>query len=111
MKERIRYIFMDSSFVDNPDPNKENEFKRDEDFVDSLCDKYLSEVFTWMVNGSMEYYKSKTIVAPEEFQKRTDEFFALQDSITSFITKRVIVTGEEKDYLKRGELFDIYKQF
>lgn len=44
--ERIRYIFLDSKFIDNPDPKKSNEFKKDDEFIDALNEKYLSEIFT-----------------------------------------------------------------
>ena len=111
MRERVRYLFLDSSFVDNPDKNKINEFKKDEGFIDSLCEDYLSEVFTWIVKGSIEYYKTKTIIPTEEFQQRTDKFFEGQDSITSFLKRKIEITNDDKDYKKKGELFELYKTF
>mmetsp|Transcript_7123 Transcript_7123/g.7470 ORF Transcript_7123/g.7470 Transcript_7123/m.7470 type:complete len:371 (-) Transcript_7123:1778-2890(-) len=36
IQQRLRYLFLDSSFVDTPDKNKLHEFKKDEDFIDSL---------------------------------------------------------------------------
>lgn len=111
MKERLRYIFLDSSFVDNPDKNKPNEFKRDDDFVDSLCEEYLSEVFTWIVKGSIEYYKTRSIIPPKEFQDRTNEFFNLQDSVTSFTDQKIEITDNSKDYVKRGMLFELYQDY
>ena len=109
MKERVRYLFFDSSFVDNP--SKKNEFKKDEDFIESLCDKYLSQVFTWILKGSIEYYKTKAIVPTEEFQERTDKFFNLQDSLTSFIANKIKITNDLKDYKRRGDLFELYREY
>jgi hypothetical protein len=109
MRERVRYLFLSSRFVDKP--TKPNEFPRDEAFIDTLCDNHLSEVFTWMLKGSIEYYKTKSIIATKEFQEKTDEFFRLQDSITSFFEKRLVVTNNLKDYIKRTELFSVYQEY
>jgi len=111
MRERVRYLFFNSSFVDTPDSKVENEFKKDDDFIDSLCGEYLSEVFSWIVKGSIEYYKTKSIIPPEEFKNKTNEFFDLQDSITSYIASKLIVTENEKDYIKRGTIFETYRQY
>ena len=111
MRERMIYIFLDASFVDNPDPNKPNEFKRDDELIDMLCTTYISEIFTWMLQGSIEYYKTKTIIMPESFQKRTNAFFEQQDSITSFFNNKLIITSNNKDYIKRSDLFEEYKKF
>jgi hypothetical protein len=109
--QRIRYIFLDSSFVDKPDPKKPNEFKKDDDLVDSLCTEYLSQIFTWILKGSIEYYKTKEIIAPKEFQQRTDNFFNEQDSITSFLKNKITISGNDKDYIKRKEVVDIYQKY
>lgn len=109
IRDRIRYIFLDSRFVDNP--KGKNEFKRDEDFIDSLCEDYLSEAFTWIVKGCKTYYETKTIVPSEEFRKRTDEVFNLEDSITSFISTQLVITSDDKDYERRGILFEQYKLY
>lgn len=111
IRDRIRYIFFESRFTDKPDKNKKNEFKRDDEFVDLLLTKYLSEVFTWIVKGSQNYYKTKTITPPKSFLDRTNLFFEQQDSITSFINNKLVITENEKDYLRRGELFEIYKTY
>ena len=46
---------------------------------------FLSDVFSWIVNGSVDYYKDLAIKMPKEFQARTDEMFSLDDSVTSYI--------------------------
>ena len=109
IRDRIRYLFLDSRFVDNP--KNKNEFKRDEDFIDSLCEDYLSEVFTWIVQGCKTYFETKTITPTEEFKSRTDKVFNLEDSITSFIDSQLIITSNDKDFERRGVLFDIYKLY
>ncbi len=47
IKERLRYIFLDSRFVENP-INK-NEFKKDSEYVNQLETTYLDEIFSWII--------------------------------------------------------------
>lgn len=111
IRQRLRYLFLDSSFVENPNKNNKNEFKTDEEFVDSLCEKYLSQVFSWILKGSIEYYQTKSIIPPKEFQERTELVFNTQDSISSFLERKIKITNNDADYKKKGELFEIYKDF
>ena len=64
-----------------------------------------------MLKGSIEYYKTKTFVSPKQFKDRTDQFFELQDSITSFINNKLQITGSDKDFIKRGLLFEMYRTY
>jgi P4 family phage/plasmid primase-like protien len=109
--ERIRYLFFNSSFVPNPDKKKINEFKKDDDFIDSLMGEYLSEVFSWILKGSIAYYKDKQITPPKSFQDRTNAFFEQQDSITSFLTNKVSLTDNRKNYIKKSAIFSIYNEY
>ena len=111
IRQRIRYLFFNSSFVDEPDPKKPNEFKRDDDFIDLLQTKYLSEIFSWILKGSIKYYKDKQIIPPKSFQDKTDSFFEQQDSITSFVNHKLTITNNDKNYIKKSAIFEIYKTF
>jgi len=111
IRQRIRYLFFNSSFVDSPDKKKINEFKKDDDFIESLRTEYLSEIFPWILKGSIAYYKDKQITPPKSFQDRTNAFFEQQDSITSFLSNRVSLTDDSKNYIKKSAIFDIYKEY
>jgi len=61
IKARFRYVFFNSSFEDHVDPKgkRPNVYKKDDEFIESLRTTYLSEVFSWILKGSIEYYKDK----------------------------------------------------
>jgi P4 family phage/plasmid primase-like protien len=109
VKDRLVYIFLDSRFCHNP--KAKNEFKIDTDFVNKLQNEYLSEIFTWIVQGSKDYYTDLKITMTKEFQDRTTELLSEQDSIESFFTRCVTITKDKTDYCKKNELFDSYKLF
>lgn len=111
IRQRIKYMFCNSSFVDKPDPKRPNEFKRDDDFVNDLMTVYLAEVFTWILKGSVEFYKDKTLTPPKSFQEKTDSLFEQQDSITSFINIKLNVTHNDKNYVKKSAMFQTYMQY
>ena len=52
--------------------------------VEMLKTEYLSEVFSWILKGSIEYYKDKKLKPPQTVQDQTDKIFKQQDSITAF---------------------------
>jgi hypothetical protein len=112
MKERLRYIFLDSSLVNKPDSNNSHEFKKDDEFIELLGSKYLSEVFTWILKGSIEFYKNPEIIPSQSFNKRTDEVFNSQDSVTTFINNVVDFTYDFKnDYVKKSKVLDTFNNY
>jgi hypothetical protein len=88
ISERLRYIFMDCKYCLHP--KKDNEHKIDVDFALKLENEYLSEVFSWIVRGSREYYIDKKIEMPEEFKLRTQHILNDTDSIKTFIDRKDI---------------------
>lgn len=111
LRKRVHYLFLDSLFDDNPDETIRNQFKKDDDFVDKLNNEYLSEVFSWILEGSINYYKTKELKKPKEFIDRTNEFFEQQDSITAFENNRINITHNDKDYVNKAEIFRIYQKY
>jgi P4 family phage/plasmid primase-like protien len=109
MKRRIRYIFFDKTFVHNP--TKPNELKIDQEFADKVQAEYLSEIFSWIAKGAMEFYRSKTINMSKEYVSRTEKLLSEGDSIECFLKRRVVKTNKYEDTIKKNELFDIYKNF
>ena len=110
MKDRLVYIFMDSRFC--KEPKLKNEYKIDNDFVNKLQTKYLSEVFTWICQGAKMFYdEGCSIDMPEDFKKRTEAIFKEQDSIETFITRAIKITGNKKDFIRKKELFTEYNSF
>jgi len=111
IKERLRYIFLDSEFVDNPDPNNNRQYKKDKQFTDDLETIYLSEIFTWIAKGAFEFYKTMTIEMTEDFKNRTDKMLNSEDSIKTFLERKLIITKNNADIIKKNTLFEAYKSF
>ena len=109
MKRRIRYLFFDNKFVNNP--LKSNEFKIDLEFTDKIQKEYLSEVFSWIAKGAYEVYKTKDINMSNEYINRTNKLLDEGDSIECFIKRKIIKTDIYADTIKKNELFDFYKSF
>lgn len=106
--DRTRYIFLDTVFSFKP---MKGEIKIDTDFTDKLSTIYLDEIFTWICKGSKEFYTDKKIEMPESFKQRTKSVFSNEDSISTFIERRLILTESSKDHIKKGVLFEAYKTF
>ena len=102
IKDRLRYVFFDQVFT----KSKENS-----DFIESLKTKYLSEIFSWIVDGTKEYYTDLKITMPDSFTKRTNALLTQEDSIESFMTNKITITGKDKDFMRKGHLFDEYRQY
>ena len=109
IKERLIYVFMDSKFTDKP--IKKNEIKIDKIFAEKLENEYLSEVFSWIVQGSKEYYKDYKIEMTEEFKNRTEIILQSEDSIETYLTRCMKITDNKKDYMNKTEIFEHYKNY
>ncbi len=106
MKRRLRYIFLDSQFSHNP---KDGEFLMDKDFINNLD---LSYIFSWIAKGAKIFYDDNCkIEMTEDFNERTNRLLELDDSIENFIKSRLIVTLDKKDFIRRSNIFEIYKKF
>jgi phage/plasmid-associated DNA primase len=111
MVERLSYIFFNSKFLDEPNPNNKNEFKKDKDFAQKLKTIYLDEIFSWVIRGSQEYFKNPVLNKPKSFIEKTNKILSEGDSIDAFIKRKLIFTDDPKDYMKRTEIFDAYNLF
>ena len=109
IKRRLRYIFFDRIFKSNP--TKNNELKIDIEFGHKLTHDYLSEVFTWIIKGSKEYFKDKQIKMSPEFEQRTIKALEEGDSIETFIKRQLVKTGNDKHTITKNSLFEAYKIF
>ena len=109
MKRRLHYLFFNSKFCDKPDPKCKNEFQKDPEFIKRLKTEHLSEVFSWIIKGGVEFYKNPVFIKPPKFFKKTEEVLSQGDSIDTFITRKLIITKNDKDIMKKGELFKTYQ--
>lgn len=110
IRDRLHYIFLDSRFYDNP-KNEPNHFKKDDEFVENLKTIYLSEVFSWMVKGAIEYYKTKTLTKPQEFTERTNILFNQTESITAFLQNKIQKSDKYSDYIRKNDMVELYHKY
>ena len=108
IKDRLRYLFFDQIFDENP---KQGEMKSDKDFAEKLQNEYLNEVFSWIALGCVRYYTNRCITMPPNEQRRTYELLSGEDSIETFLTRFIKMTDSTGDYIKRSELFEQYQSF
>ena len=107
-KDRLRYIFFDQDFQDNP---KEGQKIRDPVAIDNLIKNHFDEIFSWVVKGAKLFYEDSKIDMPEEFKQRTEQILEGEDSIASFFKHGLKFTDDKKDYIRKNVLFEVYKNY
>ena len=101
LKNRIHYIPFDAEFKDEP---KNGQFKKDEDFVNSLINEHKNQVFTWIVNGAINWYKDKRINVPNCMKEAKEKYINEIDIVQQYIDDRCEVGQDLKEY--RTVLFE-----
>lgn len=104
--DRIKYIPFNARFIDNP--KLQNEFIRDNQFIEDLKTKYLDEVFTWLCIGANKYYNNRIINIPLQLKNETDKYLNELDSVTRFIKENI---AESKESIKKTLLYEKYVTF
>lgn len=107
MIDRIKYIPFDARFIN--DPKKPNEFKKDDVYVEKLKTIYLSEIFTFLVNGAYEFYKNPIINVPINIQKVTNENLDELDTVADFIKNNI--QTKEGSNIRKSELYECYESY
>lgn len=110
IKDRLRYIFFDAKFSESKDL-KEGEIAVDKEFANNLQTIFLSEIFTWIVKGAKEYYLDRKIEMPESFKIRTNDILSNEDSIKTFLDRKIQFGLSDKQHMKKLQIFELYKNF
>jgi len=106
--DRLRVLFFDQTFSSTP---QKGERKIDKQFTDDILEKYIDEVFSWIIDGSVDYYSDRTITPPKDFLDRTLKLVEEEDAITSFFKYKLQFTDDKNDYIKKAELFEYFKKY
>lgn len=112
---RIRVVKFNSKFVENPDPDDENQFK-----ADPLLHKKLvewKEGFFWILTQYYRFFKmgdssrdiSPGVHEPPEVTEVTDQYRNRNDIISDFMKDSVML--EEKGFTTLTELYARYLQW
>ncbi len=102
---RIRVVKFTSKFVDDPDPECEDEFPIDYDLARKL--KSWSQPFFWLLTEHYKIFKEKGMKEPEDVLSATNEYKEMNDNFSDFIIEHI-----EKDIrcsLELGEIYSIFQ--
>jgi putative DNA primase/helicase len=95
--DRIMLIELKMRFVDNPDPKKPNERKRDKTLGEKLKAEY-SGILAWLVRGAIEW-RTQGLKPPDKVTIATTEYQNSEDILQTFIDERIKFTNDPKDIL------------
>jgi P4 family phage/plasmid primase-like protien len=103
---RIKLVEFLSLFVDDPDPNKINEFKKDKHLVKNF--ERWGSYFLSLLIHYYKKYKNEGLIEPEEIIAPTKKYCKRSDPFADFCDEQLIFTDDKKDKIK---LDDIFKHF
>lgn len=83
MWERIILINYGQRFVENPDPNKDNEHQRNLNMKEDLKAEY-SGILAWLVSGCLEW-QHRGLDIPDEIKRENKNYRIEEDDIQRFI--------------------------
>ena len=102
---RVRRVKFESEFVDDPQPDKPNQYLKDR----TLSFKFSNwkECFMGILIEYYKIYKENGIIDPPAVTEATTEYQKKQDIFVQFIDESVVPETNCKMYLK--DVFDTYK--
>lgn len=83
--------------------------KQNDEYCKSLFTEHLDELFSWMVEGSIEWYKTGKLVEAEVSVERKKLIIAEQDPFAKFIQEKCILDADQK--ILRMDFYIAYKSW
>lgn len=109
--DRTKMIYFEQEFVHDKSKIKPGQKIADPEFVSKLEGEYLNEVFSWIIKGSVEYFKNPSIIMPERFNNRYQQMLLSEDSINMFIKLYCKKTDRKADTVTKKQIHDAYVNF
>lgn len=111
IQRRLRYIPFNVRFVDNP--KKEGERKINYDLKKQFEDKRYSCAFFDILVGFYKDYVNNgcKLFVPNEVKKQTETLLNENDPIKKFIEERLVVTDNDKDFIRSSDLYNMFKNY
>jgi P4 family phage/plasmid primase-like protien len=106
---RIRVVDFPSKFVDDPNPNEPNEFRKDVELADKLI--RWKKTFMGMLLEFYKKHKKEKMEEPESVLKFTREYQKKSDIFMDFVTEKLETTNNKKDILTITNTYSIYKMW
>jgi P4 family phage/plasmid primase-like protien len=109
MKRRLKLMNFNAKFVENPTvPHHQ---KMNKYLCKMLETDYLYEVLTFMVRGSIEFYKNTDMTPPKCVQDDIENYMDELDPTTNFINNKLIKTTNKKDRIMKGDLYSLFTEW
>ena len=105
---RIRLIEFKSRFMDNPDPNKPNQFKLDYSIKGKL-EKWKSTFVSMLLDIRIRLARENKIIESKIIDDATKRFYMEQDLISQFINDKVVRDDTTREILSVNDLYTEYK--
>ena len=103
MIDRVCFVTFNARFTNEP---RNGEFLKDPNKIQLLKDKYLNEVFTFIVRGAVLYHKTQNLKPP---QNATNEYINEFDTVNNFIQEKCNVNEKEK--IKTSVMYEHYRSY
>ena len=103
---RIKLVQFLSLFVDDPDPSKDNEFKKDKNLVSNF--ERWGPYFLSLLIHYYKKYKNEGLIEPEEIIAPTKKYCTRSDPFADFCNEKLIFTDNIKDTIKLDDLFKYF---
>ena len=105
---RIRLIEFKSRFMENPDPNKPNQFKLDYSIPGKL-EKWKSTFVSMLLDIRIRLARENKVVESKIIDDATKRFYMEQDLISQFINDKVVRDDTTREVLSVTDLYTEYK--
>tara|TARA_B100001094_G_C18190882_1_gene807155 strand:+ start:2555 stop:5026 length:2472 start_codon:yes stop_codon:yes gene_type:complete len=106
---RIRVVDFPSKFVDEPNPLKPNEFKKDIDIPEKL--KGWTKPFMGILLSMYDLYKKQGLKEPEPVMRFTRSYQRKSNFFLEFIDEKLETVDDKKEILTISSVYIVYKQW
>lgn len=117
-EQRVRFIWFETIFVDNPDPNNPNERKKDPTIKEKLKDeKHKVDYARAFFEILLEYYydhidnDDNKLTPPPDVLRETSKFIENNRPVKAFVSYSLVLTKQKTDVIKSSELYEQYCKF
>lgn len=106
---RVRVVNFNSSFVDEPNPENENEFKKDK----TLSKRFdgWREGFMWLLVQYLKRYKSGVFKDPASVRDASLEYKKKSDMYLQFMEDNFKRTNNDADRVSTQEMYEAFKMW
>jgi P4 family phage/plasmid primase-like protien len=90
--DRLRYVHFNARFVDEPDPDKPNEYLASNDFIEMMKTTELDNFFSYLVQGAVRFYaRGKKLITPSIVMAAKVAGLRESDRVGRFIEEHCVV--------------------